>query len=261
MDLESRATTSATRRDAAAAMRPSGWVGPLTVVGGGTLTVVGFALRDLDGLLGALPGPLALGGICVFIPLGLFESWRALDGWLMAQQCADNGNVVVERRWLGRGTLHFVRSGAVGRRALARFAVVSAKIWELRARASVDVDATVERRGMFSRGGVSLNDAFFDEAFVVHAKDIAPAHLAGRLSSSVRTAIAKLFSHRVVTSVALTMDGVVEVRLGGHASAGEVASCSPALDQLIAALGARGGEVNVPALLRGRSPDGNPVGS
>jgi hypothetical protein len=260
MDLESRATTSPVRRQATAATRPPGWIAPATVIGSVALAAVGVAWSDGDIATG-FPGVLTFVGLCIGFPLGLFDGWRAFDAWLLTLQCADAGDVVVERRWLGRATLRFDRSGAVGRRALARFAVVSAKIWELRARADVDIDATIERRGLLSRGGVSVHDAAFDKAFVVHARDIAPAHLAARLSSGVRAAIARLFAHRAVIAVTLTMDGVVDVRLAGHASAREVAQCSPELDQLIAALGARGGDVAVQSLLRGRSPDGNPVGS
>lgn len=233
--------------------RPPGWAGPAVVavsVGLGALSV-------------AVGGAFGVGGFTVLVLvaiLGAGECVRALDGWLMSKQVY--GDVVVQRTFAGRATLLFASIGAVAARERRSFAVVDANIWEVRARAAVDVDATIERRGLLTLGGVLIEDPGFDRSFVVRTKDIAPAHLARIITVPARAAIARLFLHGRLRTVSVTMDGTVELQLEGRATASEVAACAPALAELIAAFGARGDVVGgVRTLVRGHSPDGNPVSS
>jgi hypothetical protein len=202
-------------------------------------------------------------GVCA-LALGLWggavEATRAFDGWLMAHAARHSPDIVVERSILGRAVLRFVSLSAIGWRTQKGFAISDARVWRVRAPAAVDVDAVVERRGLLSRGGVPLDDDAFDKAYVVRAKDIAPAHLASRLTPAARAAMAKLFTSGPLEAIVLSIDGFVEVQLSGRADVRAVIGCGTALAALVEAFGSRGGLGSVRGALRGHSPDGNPVG-
>lgn len=234
----------------AAVERPSPWVGP----GLGVAGIAGIVVAAVTGVFQLT----VLGGLALCV--GVVETSRAVDGWLVADAVRGH-DVVVVRRFGHQAILQLPGINGVARRFHRAFAFANARAWSVEARAPIDVDVTIERRGLLSRGGVRIDDDAFDKAFVLDATDIDGAHLAMRLPPTARAALVRLFLQREVLKVRFSVDGAMAVWFDRRGSdPAPIVNALPALRSLLEGLGQRQSAPAPLRALRAHSPDGNPLG-